>query len=105
LRIGRIIESAFWIPLLVCVGILAASFDRIPDLPALRQIAISSRVTQSVSHQAQTGAIRSAVTGAQAAIHLSWLESAIDRPAPLPFAYQNCARQESGSSPPSPAAL
>jgi hypothetical protein len=105
LRIGRIIKSALWIPLLVCVGILAASFDRIPDLPALRQIAISSRVTQSASHQAQTGAMRLPVTGTRVAIRLSWPESAIDRPVPLPFAYQNCARQESGSSPPSPAAL
>jgi hypothetical protein len=101
MRIRKIIESALWIPLLVCLSILAASVDNIPDLPALRQAVIGSRVSQSISPQARTNGAHFATVEQRDEIRCLQPESAICQPLSPLVMGRNFPRHESDSSPPS----
>lgn len=100
MRIGQIIGSAVWIPLLVCFSILAASIDNVPDLPGLRQAAIGTRVSQSIAPHARANGARFATIEGRHELRVVESEAA----AYLPFFYfaagRTSARQESDSSPP-----
>ena len=105
MRIWQIIGSALWMPLLVCLGILAASIDNFPDLPALRQATIGSRICQDLSHRTQADSSRFATDPEQREPRRFWPQLAIELHLNVPVLGRDFSRHESDSSPPSPAPL
>lgn len=100
-RIRQIIGSALWLPLVVCLSILAATIDLFPDLPALRQAAVGSQVYRSVSHHAETDSTRVTRVREWSEIRFSWEQCAVGRQLTPPATDRNFMRHESDPSPPS----
>jgi hypothetical protein len=100
LRIGQSFGNGAWVPLLVCLGILAASIDRVPDLPGLRQAAIGTRISHSIAPHVKAHGARFAAIEERAELHVFEPEGAVCLPSSSLAAGRTSARQEADSSPP-----
>ena len=100
LSIGMMIRSGAWISLLMCLGLLAASFDDIPDFPTIRQTAVGAQVSHPVS--AKTKAFERGVVaaGERQEILFSRCGHSDDHRGPLPLLGLEFTRHGSDTSPP-----
>ena len=100
LGIGMIMRSGAWTSLLVCLGLFAASFDNIPDLPAIQQTVIGARISHPVSSQTKVFELGVVTTGERQEIQFSWRRRSDDHRGRLPATGPRFIHHGSDTSPP-----
>ena len=105
MRIERIIGSAFWVTLLACLGILIASVDHVPDLPALRQATVAVQASNTGSRCVPSSELDLLDLGARSEMTARGDERADERPFIAAAVDRSRAQSESDTSPPIPVDL